>query len=127
MNIIRLTILLILMPIFSSAAKEQCNQEHAKKIFSKCASCHTINKGGATLLGPNLYAVVGREAGKVEGYPFSPAFEALNKVWSEEELDMFLSNPMKSVPGTMMAFGGLRKQEDRNAVICYLARQKSTN
>lgn len=127
MKIIGLTILLFLIPMLSSIAKEQCNQDHAKKIFSKCASCHTINKGGATLLGPNLYAVVGRDAGKIEGYPFSPAFEALDKVWSEEELDIFLSNPMKSVPGTMMAFGGLRKQEDRSAIICYLARQKSPN
>lgn len=116
---------LISLPTFVFAESEGCDLEHAKKVFSKCAACHSVNEGGGTLLGPNLYGIVGNKSASVDGFPYSPALMNYNKVWTEKELHTFLEKPMKVVPGTMMAFGGLRKVSDRNAIICLL--KKSSN
>ena len=102
------------------AGGDACDAQTSKKIFAKCAACHTVKKGGATLLGPNLHGVIDRVSGTLEGYPYSPALMAYQKKWTEKELDHFLQNPMKVVPGTMMVFRGLQKERDRREVLCYL-------
>jgi len=113
-----------LILVFSASAvlagEGTCDAQTAKKAFAKCAACHTPEKGGATLLGPNLHGIIGRDSGALIGFPYTPAMLAYQKKWTEKELDNFLQNPMKVVPGTMMAFGGLRKKQDRQAVLCYL-------
>ena len=110
--------------VFSAGAAfssgDTCDAQASKKAFAKCAACHTLEKGGATLLGPNLHGVIDRDSGTLRGFPYTPAMLAYQKKWTEKALDKFLQNPMKVVPGTMMAFGGLRKKQDRQAVLCYL-------
>jgi len=102
------------------AGKDSCDTKTSKKAFAKCAACHSVKEGGATFLGPNLHGIIGRDSGTFEGFPYSPAMIAYQRKWTEKELDKFLQDPMKVVPGTMMAFGGLRKERDRQAVLCYL-------
>jgi cytochrome c len=102
------------------AFADSCDDKMAKKVFAKCAACHTAEKNGAVLLGPNLYGIIGKASAAAEGFLYSPAMMAYQKTWTEQELNHFLQNPMKVVPGTMMAFAGLRKEEDRKAIICYL-------
>ena len=97
-----------------------------KKIFKKCAACHSINKGGKNNIGPALYNVVGREIGLVSDYKYSKALAAYDKEWTFEELNGFLKKPSKWVKGTKMAYAGLRKEKDRASVIKYL-NQNSDN
>jgi len=115
-----LAINLVFLANAAFAGKDSCDAKSSKKAFAKCAACHSINEGGATLLGPNLHGIINRYSGEIEGFPYSPAMMAYQKKWTEKELDKFLQDPMKVVPGTMMAFGGLRKERDRQAVLCYL-------
>lgn len=96
----------------------------AKLFKSKCAQCHTDNKGGATKQGPNLWNLLGREAGQVEGFPFSEANKTSGIVWSEKHLFQYLINPKKYVPGTKMVFAGLKKETERADLIAYLATLK---
>ena len=91
-----------------------------KKIFKKCASCHSINKGGKNNIGPALYNVVGRKVGAISDYKYSKALTAYDKEWTLEELNGFLIKPAKWIKGTKMSYAGLRKEKDRASVIKYL-------
>ena len=91
-----------------------------EKIFKKCASCHSIIKGGKNKIGPALYNVVGRQVGGVSDYKYSKALLEYGKEWTFEELNGFLIKPAKYIKGTKMAYAGLRKEKDRASVIMYL-------
>lgn len=95
-------------------------------VFKKCASCHTINSGGANGIGPNLYATVGEKAGEGKGgYAFSDALKSKGVTWGFDELDQWLKKPSGYVPGTKMSFAGLSNAQDRADVILYLNQQGS--
>ncbi|PKQ01485.1 MAG: cytochrome c family protein [Alphaproteobacteria bacterium HGW-Alphaproteobacteria-12] len=94
-----------------------------KKIFARCKACHTIEEGGPDRIGPNLHGMFGRTAGTKEGFKFSEAMIQHGEdglVWTEETLDTYLEKPAAMVPGTQMAFPGLKKEDDREDLIAYL-------
>ena len=92
-------------------------------MFKKCGSCHKVN--GENAIGPHLNGVVGRNHAAVEGFEYSEANLALKaEVWTPENINGFIENPKKYMPGTKMAFAGLAKPEDRANVIAYLASLK---
>jgi len=91
-----------------------------KKVFKKCAACHSITKGGGNKIGPALYNVVGRDVGGVSDYKYSKALASYGKEWTFEELNGFLIKPAAYLKGTKMAYAGLRKETDRASVIIYL-------
>ena len=86
----------------------------------QCALCHTFEKGGARMAGPNLFGIVGEKAGVRQGFAFSPAMKASGIVWSPETLDAFIAAPQKVVPGTRMAFAGERDAAKRRAIVDYI-------
>ena len=94
--------------------------EKGARVFKKCTSCHAIEAGAPHGTGPNLYGVVMRKSGEASGYGYSDAMASAGYAWGWEELDGFLERPKSYLNGTKMNFVGLKKAEDRAAVIEYL-------
>ena len=95
-----------------------------EQVFRRCVACHTIDKGGANGIGPNLHGIVGRAVASNPGFSYSGAMKAKGGVWDETALSTYLEAPMKAVPGTRMAFAGVIDAADRKALILYLEEQK---
>ena len=93
---------------------------NGQRKFALCRSCHTIAEGGPALTGPNLHGVFGRQAGASADYAYSPAIKAAGFTWDGEHLDKWLADPRGFLPGTKMAFAGLKDPKDRVDLIAYL-------
>jgi cytochrome c len=89
-------------------------------LFSQqCGTCHTTNPSEPDRQGPSLFRIVGRSAGKADGFHYSPAFANADFVWDEARLDAWLTNPQQIIPGAVMAYRQ-SKPETRAAIIAYL-------
>ncbi|KAJ7043813.1 cytochrome c [Mycena alexandri] len=86
---------------------------------TRCAQCHTLGKGEPNKVGPNLHGRV-IHIFRVEGFSYTAANVNKGVTWGEETLFEYLENPKKYIPGTKMAFAGLKKEKDRNDLIVHL-------
>jgi cytochrome c len=91
-----------------------------------CKVCHTFDKGGAPLVGPNLYGIVGAKIAAHEGFNFTPALKAHEGEWTYELLDTWITNPQAFAPGTMMAFPGIPDAKKRANVIAFMRSKSDT-
>jgi cytochrome c len=85
-----------------------------------CKVCHSFEKGGPVMVGPDLYDVIGRKIASVEGFAYTPALKAHEGEWTYEKLDPWLKNPQAFAPGTMMAFPGVPDAKKRADIIAFL-------
>lgn len=91
-----------------------------KLVFRKCQACHSTEPG-KNGLGPSLADIVGKKASAVANFNYSPAMKGSNLTWDVATLNAYLSDPQKSVPGNKMPFPGLKTENERSAVIAFLA------
>ncbi len=99
--------------------------EKGKKVAKKCAACHTLNEGGKNRLGPNLFGILNRKAGTVEGFKYSKAMKNSDIVWDHNTLNEFIAKPKKVVKGTKMSFRGIKKAGKRADLMAYLESLRS--
>ena len=95
------------------------NAAAGKAAFVQCRTCH-VTGAGVNRIGPSLHAVIGRKAGTVPGFAYSPANAASGIVWTRENLFEFLEKPQSVVPKTKMIFAGMPNAQKRADVIAYL-------
>jgi cytochrome c len=93
--------------------------EAGAAVFKKCTQCHSPVEG-KNGTGPSLYGIIGRPAGSIPGFRYSAANRNSGITWTEQEMFNYLEDPKKRIPGTIMAFVGLKKPQERADVIAYL-------
>ena len=112
------------LPVLSSDGEGslECSLDRGATLFTKCAVCHN-NDNSQThgVVGPNLYQLMDRPVGKIEGYKFSSVMRKSSNSWTVEHLDAFLKEPMVHYPRTRMAFAGISSAQDRADLICFLS------
>ena len=98
----------------------EASADSGARVFKKCSSCHTVNDGGKNGQGPNLYDILGRERGTVDGFKYSKALAAKGGAWDAASLAEFLYKPKAWLKGTKMAFAGLKSEKDLANMLVYL-------
>lgn len=92
-------------------------------VFQRCAACHSIDPAEKPLPGPNLFGIVGRQAGNDPGYDYSPVLRAARRdglIWTEAALDLYHKDTEAFLPGTVMGFQKIDGADDRRALIVFL-------
>lgn len=113
------TIALSTLLALTTSAFAEGDIKKGKKVFKKCAACHTV-KDGKHKLGPSLFGIFGRTAGTAEGVKYSDAMIASGIVWDEANMREFLTKPKDYIKGTSMAFGGIKKEQQMDDLIAYM-------
>lgn len=86
-------------------------------VYERCAACHALEFDRT---GPRHCGLIGRRAGSIPGFPYSPAMRGIGLVWDERTLDQFLRSPTKTVPGTSMGYDGIKDDGERRDLIVFL-------
>ena len=130
MNIVKLLILGIALgsQLFIGAVLAEGDSVYGDELFKKhCAACHNVLKGAT----PDIYGVVlplhgvvDKESAQTTGFFYSEAMRKSGVVWTEENLDQYLADPKKMLPGIRMEFVGLQDEQERQDIIAYLLEQQ---
>ena len=118
-GIIKIIGLAAALAAFSAPALAEGDAEAGKKVFRKCKACHTLTEG-KNKAGPSLFGIIGKPAAAVKGFKYSKAMKGSGLTWDEETITKYLAKPKALVPGTRMAFAGLKKEADVANVIAYI-------
>lgn len=110
------TVLLALYPACPARSDDVANGE---AVFRQCGACHSLAPG-QTKVGPSLHGLFGRKAGTLEGFNYSAAMRNSGFVWGPETLATYLHSPKDVVPGTRMAFAGVKDDAKLRDLIAYL-------
>lgn len=94
--------------------------ENGRRQALTCRACHTLEPGGAHLIGPNLHGIFGAKAGTRDGFDYSEALRETSFVWTPRALDAWLREPGAFLPGNRMSFIGVSSERDRRDLIAYL-------
>ena len=112
----KLTLSALLVIATSAAASNALAQDVAagKASFNKCMACHAIGEGAKNKVGPELNGLDGRKSGTVEGYSYSDANKNSGITWNEAQFKEYIKDPKAKVPGTKMAFAGIKNENEIN-------------
>jgi cytochrome c len=118
----KLAFVLLAVAAVASPAWAEGDAAKGEKVFVKCKACHE-NEKGVNKIGPTLKGIVGRPTATVAGFNYSEGMKAkgaAGQVWDEATLTAYLPDPKAFVPGTKMAFAGLKTPEEIADVIAFL-------
>ncbi|MGX1788204.1 c-type cytochrome [Bosea sp. NPDC055332] len=91
-----------------------------EKVFQKCRACHQIGETAKNAIGPKLNGLLGRPAGSIEGYSYSPANKNSGITWDEPTFRDYIKAPQVKIPSTKMVFPGLKSDQEIDDIVAFL-------
>jgi len=107
----------------AAAAGAAADAARGEQLYVRCMACHAL---ASNRVGPKHCGLIGRKAGNVPGFAYTPAMKKSGIVWNEKTLDQFLAKPLKMVPGTAMTYDGIADAGERADLIAYLKQAGAT-
>ena len=114
------TLFIIAAATAASSALAQ-DADAGKTSFNKCLACHAVGDGAKNKVGPVLNGLDGRKSGTVEGYSYSDANKSSGITWNETVFKEYIKDPKAKIPGTKMAFAGIKNEKEINDLWAYLS------
>src|SRR5262245_50509327 len=103
------------------AVAQEGDASRGQRLFNQqCRSCHTLEQGGASPTGPNLYGLFGSKAGTIKGYQFSESMIRSGIMWDDKTVSEYLRDPKAVVPGTKMVYNGMKQPAQLADLVAYL-------
>jgi cytochrome c len=99
--------------------------EAGERSFRKCLPCHAVGEDARHKIGPVLNGLDGRKSGTIKDYNYSAANKKAEIIWSEATFKDYIQNPMAKVPGTKMAFAGIKNEKEIADLWAYLKQFKA--
>ena len=93
--------------------------QRGAQVFNQCKICHSL-EGGKNLVGPSLHGAIGRKAGSVPGYAYSPAMKNADVTWNDNTLSKYLTDPKAFIAGDKMPFLGIKDPSQLGDLLAYL-------
>jgi len=103
----------------AAPARADGDAARGEKRFEECASCHSV-AAGQNGVGPSLHGIIGRKAGSVDDFRYSPAMRRSGITWTPQTLETFIADPQQAVPANRMPYAGLTDADARADLIAYL-------
>jgi cytochrome c len=115
----KLTAAALALALLSDVARAEGDPAKGEVKFQECAACHKL-EAGVNNVGPSLHGVVGRKAGEIADFRYSPALKRSGITWTPEAIDKFITDPQAMVPANRMPYAGMADPADRADLIAYL-------
>ena len=118
-----LTLCALVVIASSAAASAVLAQDAAagKTSFNKCMACHAIGAGARNKVGPELNGLDGRKSGTAPDYSYSDANKNSGITWNEAQFKDYIKDPKAKIPGTKMAFAGIKNEKEINDLWAFIA------
>jgi cytochrome c len=94
--------------------------EAGERVFAQCRACHQVGENAKNLVGPQLNGMFGRKSGTIEGYTYTEANKNANITWDEKSFTDYITDPKGRIPGTKMAFAGIKNPQQITDLVAYL-------
>jgi cytochrome c len=121
MNKLTLSTLAVIVSSATASAALAQDAAAGKTSFNKCMACHAIGDGAKNKVGPELNGLDGRKSGTAEGYSYSDANKNSGITWNEAQFKEYIGDPKAKIPGTKMAFAGIKNEQEVNDLWAFLA------
>jgi cytochrome c len=120
MQTLRLSAVLFVTFVAATGSANAQDAAAGEKVFAACRACHQVGPTAKNGVGPELNGLIGRAAGSAPNYAYSTAMKGSGLTWDEPTFDEYIMSPKAKVPGTKMAYPGLKDEQKINDLIAYL-------
>ena len=115
-----LSALAVVTSVFVASGAQAQDVAAGKTSFNKCLACHAIGEGAKNKVGPELNGIDGRHSGTAEGYSYSDANKNSGITWNKDQFLDYIKDPKAKIPGTKMAFAGVKNEKEIGDLWAYL-------